>query len=139
MPSSNFQVLFDTTPEHLRPHDIALLDELRNEDNTFKPGAPAPIYGFEYGWTVSVSGGAKGSMADEGELARWRAAQLGRFRDAGFSEEFCALVRHAWENGAVMIRFDRDAEPEPGFPLFEFETGRMYDDGTGEEPSSPTP
>lgn len=40
---------------------------------------------------------------------------------AGFSGEFVALYKHAWKS----------------FPLFDCETGEMYDDGHGNLTASP--
>lgn len=138
---TSFPRIFDTSTGHLRPSDHSLLERLARGEQL--PGSvPTPVICYEigeYGFMVRTDGGKKSAMSDQAGLVRWREEKVAAMKEAGFSDEFVALMRHAWENDAVFLSLDRDNEPEPGFPLFDAVTGEMYDDGSGEEPSAPAP
>jgi hypothetical protein len=42
------------------------------------------------------------------------------FARNGFSDHFINVLTHAADQGAVAVRFDRDAEYEPGLPSFDW-------------------
>jgi len=65
-----------------------------------------------WGWTISTSGW--------GEDTSERIQEL---REEGFSEEFINIMLYAYENDLDGVRFDCDADPEPGFPFFDWESG----------------
>lgn len=136
---TNFPTIFDTSTGHLKPSDHGLLDRFKGDGNTPLLGAPVICYGIdEYGWMVRTDGGRKSNGSEEA-LEEWRADKVARMKDAGLSDEFVALMLHAWENDAVFLSLDRDAEPTPGFPLFDAVTGEMVDDGEDNTPASTAP
>jgi hypothetical protein len=88
----------DLSAAHLTDGDVELLQTLRH----CEPG----FMGDEYGFVVSTA-----SLISDGD---WK---LRRLRDAGFSEIFITIALHAAANGASLMRFDVDAEIEPGLPV----------------------
>lgn len=106
--------LLDLSTGHLRTSDRKLLEGYTGHG---KEGDQTLIVRpYEYGWQVSTSGWNY-KDADDGFEVRAKAA-----RDEGFSEEFINLMRKGVESDTVMLQFDRDAEPEPGFPIFDWES-----------------
>lgn len=130
MKSPNSRSFLDISTGHLRPQDIRNLEEYtgvsKEDEDKFLRVSP-----HVFGWIVSTgvmfhSNGAEGDqMVQE------------RLRESGFSDEFFDLIKHASENDAPMIRFDADADYEPGFPVFEYGTDTVIDDGM--ETGSPAP
>jgi hypothetical protein len=102
------QKLLDLSTGHLSRKDIELLKDYKAEDNSSDKALIA--YPFAYGWTVSTSG----MLNSEDRFER-----IDEMRQEGFSEYFVAVMVHAAELGAVIVRFDRDAEYEPGLARFE--------------------
>ena len=103
------QKLLDLSTGHLSRKDIELLKDYKTGGNSSDKALIA--YPFECGWTVSTSG-----MLDSAE---GRFERIDEMRLEGFSEYFVAVMAHAAELGAVIVRFDRDAEYEPGLARFE--------------------
>ena len=93
---------------HLTATDARLLGEY---DVERPPSLTLIAYPYEYGWTVSTSGLSDPDMAPDFEKGA---------HAEGFSETFLAILRSAAGMGAVMVRFDRDGDEEPGFPIFEW-------------------
>lgn len=102
------QTILDLSTGHLPKKDRDLLSRYQTP-NSSKMALIA--YPYEYGCTVSTSG-----MLDS---AADRADRIDAMRREGFSEYFVAIMVKAAENGAVMVRFDADAEYEPDLACFE--------------------
>lgn len=110
--------LLDVTTGHLKKQDREALQHLADTQKT--ENWPSPhVYEQEYGWYVSA-----GVMYGEDDDKEGQE----RLREAGFSEEFVALLTYAKENDVAMVNFDADGEPEPGFPLFDENTDELLDD-----------
>ena len=72
-------------------------------------------------------------------VAAFRKQKIEMMKEAGFSDEFVALMQNAWEKDVVFLSLDRDAQPEPGFPLFDAITGEMYNEYEALVDYGPTP
>lgn len=131
--SSQFWTLLDLSTGHLRPGDIALLEQYRGADwegeRHRDPGQTlflSPVVG---GWLITtawcLANGPEHMLSPEqrAELGINRQNVIKSIREEGFSEEFIALFRYAYEHGAAEIRFHRDAGCVPGFPRFDLEPG----------------
>src|SRR4051794_38848986 len=91
----------DLSTAHLTDGDVELLRSFSNDDPGFME--------YEYGWVVSTA-----VMISAGEF---RESKLKFLRDAGFSETFITIALHAAVNGAWLMRFEMDADIEPGLPV----------------------
>lgn len=107
----------DVSTGHLRTSDRKLLEGYLHNGEKF-PGQTLIVRPYPYGWMVITSGWDLTRDADDGFEVRAQAA-----RDEGFSEEFINLMRRAVEQKTVQLQFDRDGDPEPGFPIFDWENG----------------
>lgn len=109
--------MLDVTTAHLRRQDREALEALsaaQNEDGGF----PVPhVYKQEFGWYISA-GVMYGGEDDEA---------ANTLRDAGFSEEFIAMMVHAQTLDCAIVNFDRDGDVEPGFAVFDEETDEPTD------------
>ena len=112
--------MLDVTTAHLRRQDREVLDELAAVQND-EGGFPVPhVYRQECGWYISA-GVMYGGEDDE-------AANV--LRDAGFSEDFIALMAHAQSLDCAIVNFDRDGDVEPGFAVFDEDTDEPTDPAT---------
>lgn len=116
MTSPNVKTLLDVSTAHLRPSDMEALDAIAAIEGD-QP-RPLRVYGDEYGWYVSV-GALRGG--DDGEAA------VQRSRAAGLSTTFLNLMFHARSLGVEVVRFDAEADLEPGFPVFDHVIGAAVD------------
>ncbi|MGY3582356.1 hypothetical protein ACVIGB_000720 [Bradyrhizobium sp. USDA 4341] len=107
------QKLLDLSTGHMTSKDVKLLEAYRADR---RPSDMALIaYPYEYGWTVSTSGLLDGATE--------RADRIAAIHKEGFSEHFIKVLTHAADHDAVLVRFDADAEFEPGLPRFDWENG----------------
>lgn len=103
--------MLDASTQHLKKQDREALQRLA--DSQKGENWPTPhVYEQEFGWYISAGVMYGDDVADGQE----------RLREEGFSEEFIALMTSAKERDISMVSFDTDAEPEPGFKLFDEET-----------------
>jgi hypothetical protein len=107
------QKMLDLSTGHITSKDAELLRRYKSEGND--SAMALTCYPFAYGWTVSTSG-----LLDP--LAG-RAERLDEMRKEGYSEHFIAVMTHAADLGATLVRLDCDAEYEPGLPRFDWENG----------------
>jgi len=120
MPSPNLQSMLDISTGHLRKQDIEALERYTGNleaDGNLKLNASPQ----QYGWIVSTGVFYHGGSKDEDVHV------IEQLKQEGFSDEFIALLKHARDNAAAIIRFDRDASCEPGFPVFEYGTDERVD------------
>lgn len=105
------KTMLDASTLHLRKQDRDALQRLAESQKS--ENWPTPhVYEQGYGWYISAGIMYGDNVADGQE----------RLREEGFSEDFIALMTSAKERDIAMVSFDSDAEPEPGFKLFDFET-----------------
>lgn len=127
--SSQFWTLLDLSTAHLRPGDIALFEQYRGPDwegeRDRDPGQTlflSPVVG---GWLITTADCMARrpdhmlTPAEKAELTERRREVITGIRSEGFSEEFIALFKYAYENMAPEIRFHRDADYISGFPRFD--------------------
>jgi hypothetical protein len=111
-----FQPFLDLSTAHLTDRDVELLGSLAGND--------PDIMENEYGWVVSTA-----SLISED----FREMKLESLRADGFSELFITLALYAGVNGAWLMRFDVDADLEPGLPVGgcveDEEQGELFADG----------
>jgi hypothetical protein len=105
-----FQKILDLSTAHMTSKDNKILQNYMD--------SPAAIrsliaYSYEYGWTISTSLMLNGAVDRDEHLAK--------VRKEGFSEAFIKILTHAADNGAVLVRLDRDGDLEPGLPSFDWD------------------
>lgn len=112
MTSPNLRQFLTVSTGHLRSQDI---EALRRYTGTMEGDRSLALAcsPSEHGWMVNTD--ILMSKLDDGEGVQ-------ELKSEGFSDEFVALVRHARDNDAWMLKFDADAAYEPGFPVYQFGT-----------------
>lgn len=110
MPVKN---MLELSTMHLRKQDVAALEDLFAD----QPEATPHVYRTDDGYYVTTGVMFGGTLEDGAN----------RLSDLGFTPEFAALMAHAAQNECGIMSFDNDAEPEPGFPLFDQETDELLD------------
>jgi len=105
------KTMLDVTTGHLKKQDREALQRLADRQRV--DNWPTPhVYQQQYGWYISAGVMYGNDVADGQE----------ELRLAGFSEEFIALMTHAYENDVAIVNFDADGYQEPGFKLFDEDT-----------------
>lgn len=104
--------LLDLSTAHMTANDDKLLHAY---DCSPRSRGAMICYPIEGGFTISTSCMRIGP-ADRREAIK-------AIRKEGFSEAFINVLKHAADQDAVLVRFDRDAGYEPGLPCFNWETG----------------
>lgn len=142
---ANLWTMLDLSTGHLRRGDYELLELYRgpgeDHERDRDPGQSLFVTPCVAGWIISTSG----CLAPDGEMSPENAASLeadraeaiAEMKDEGFSDEFVALFKFAYENGASDLRFHGDADPIPGFPLFDLISDKHEDDDIEAAPSAP--
>lgn len=103
------RTMLDVTTGHLKKQDREALQRLA--DSQKSEDWPTPhVYEQEYGWYISAGVMYGNDSVSDGQE---------ELREAGFSDEFIALMTYAYENDVAIVNFDADGEPEPGFKLFD--------------------
>lgn len=110
-PEEATKKMLDVSTGNVTPEDWNILSELAADE-----AEPITVVDYEYGYVVGVTSPEFFSRVVEERL-----------REKGLSAAFINLMRHASENGAKLLQFDRDADPMPGFPLFESDTEDQYE------------
>ena len=143
--AANFWIMLDLSTDHLRRGDHELLTDYRGPDSDGQrdrdPGQSLFVTPCVGGWIVSTSGclapapdhrlpSAAKALLDEA-----RNEIISHVRSEGFSDEFVAIFRYAYEHGVTDIRFHADADYLPGFPRFDLGT----DQRENEDEPDPAP